>query len=129
MLEEKFFVKRKSLTFNFFVVILLPAVAKMGITIDDIAKECGVSKRTVSRVINNSPYVSPKTREKVKKVIQKYNYNANILAKNLAKGKGFDLIGLITGIEDLFGKYYFMEIIHNIEKYPHKTLGRFTCCL
>ncbi len=89
----------------------------MALTINDIAKEAGVSKRTVSRVLNDSPYVNEDTRKRIKNIIQKRKYNVNILAKNLAKGQSVNLVGLITNIEDLFGKCYFTKIIQSIEKH------------
>jgi len=39
-------------------------------TINDVARLSGVSKRTVSRVINNSPKVGKATRKKIKKIIE-----------------------------------------------------------
>lgn len=93
----------------------------MAITIQHIAEEAGVSKRTVSRVLNDSPYVNEKTRLKIKRIIQKKGYNVNILAKNLAKGQAVDLVGLITNIEDLFGKCYFTKIIQSIENHLEKN--------
>ena len=42
----------------------------MGMNMHDIAKETGYSIATVSRAINNSGYVSPKTKEKIMKVIE-----------------------------------------------------------
>jgi LacI family transcriptional regulator len=60
---------------------------------EEIAKIAGVSRSTVSRVINNYPNVPEETREKVMEVIKKYNFEPNISARVLA-GKGTDTIGL-----------------------------------
>ncbi|MGG5463169.1 LacI family DNA-binding transcriptional regulator [Clostridium sp. B9] len=57
----------------------------MSITINNIAKEAGVSLATVSRVINNSGYVKEETREKVMRVINKYNYTPSAIARSLSK--------------------------------------------
>ncbi|STB16755.1 LacI family transcriptional regulator [Clostridium novyi] len=57
----------------------------MSVTINNIAKEAGVSLATVSRVINNSGYVKDETREKVMKVINKYNYTPSAIARSLSK--------------------------------------------
>ncbi|MDZ5254680.1 LacI family DNA-binding transcriptional regulator [Clostridium sp. LIBA-8841] len=57
----------------------------MSVTINNIAKEAGVSLATVSRVINNSGYVKEETREKVMKVINKYNYTPSAIARSLSK--------------------------------------------
>lgn len=57
----------------------------MTYTISDVAQKAGVSTATVSKVINNKMYVSPKTREKVLKVMNDLNYTPNVSAANLAK--------------------------------------------
>jgi LacI family transcriptional regulator/LacI family asc operon transcriptional repressor len=72
------------------------------VTIYDIAKACGVSIATVSRVLNNSEKVSEKTRQKVLAVIQEENYSPN----PFARGLGLDsmkMIGLLcTDVSDAF---------------------------
>jgi DNA-binding LacI/PurR family transcriptional regulator len=64
------------------------------ITIKEIAKIAEVSKGTVSRVINNIPGVGPKTRERIKKLISKYQYEPNAIARSLAS-KRTGSIGVI----------------------------------
>jgi LacI family transcriptional regulator len=63
-------------------------------TINDIARLAGVSKKTVSRVINDSPLLTGKTREKVQAVIAELGYVPNPQARALALGRNF-LIGLV----------------------------------
>ncbi|MGL5356513.1 MAG: LacI family DNA-binding transcriptional regulator [Cetobacterium sp.] len=58
-----------------------------------IAKIAGVSRSTVSRVLNNHPNVSSKNREKILKIIDEYNYIPNLNAQNLA-GKKNNVIGV-----------------------------------
>ena len=50
----------------------------------DVAKIAGVSRTTVSRVINNSPNVSEETRKRVLDVINKNNYVPDASARKLA---------------------------------------------
>lgn len=57
----------------------------MPYTISDVAQKAGVSTATVSKVINNKMYVSPKTREKVLNVMNELNYTPNASAASLAK--------------------------------------------
>lgn len=59
----------------------------------EIAKLAGVSRSTVSRVINNYPNVPEKTKAKVMKVIEEHNYVPNISAQVLA-GKKVRVLGL-----------------------------------
>ncbi len=69
---------------------------------EDIAKLAGVSRSTVSRVINNYTNVPEATREKVMKVIDEYNYRPNTFARTLA-GKKSKTIGLFFVILDTKG--------------------------
>lgn len=63
-------------------------------TINDIARLAGVSKKTVSRVINDSPLLTADTRAKVQAVIAELGYIPNPQARALALGRNF-LIGLV----------------------------------
>lgn len=63
-------------------------------TINDVARLSGVSKKTVSRVINRSPLLNESTRAKVEKVIADIGYVPNPQARALALRRNF-LIGLI----------------------------------
>ena len=60
-----------------------------------IAQLAGVSRSTVSRVINNYPDISPETKEKVLKVIEENGYYPNLSAQKLA-GKKSGIIGLLV---------------------------------
>lgn len=64
------------------------------LTINDIARMAGVSKKTVSRVINRSPLLNQETRDKVETIIRDTGYVPNPQARALALGRNF-LIGLI----------------------------------
>lgn len=63
-------------------------------TINDVARLAGVSKRTVSRVINNSPKVGKATRAKIQEIIDELNYSPNAQARGLAARRSY-LLGMI----------------------------------
>ncbi len=63
-------------------------------TIDDIAKELGVSKTTVSRAISGKGRLSAETRARVLTFIEEHNYRPNAVAKGLAQSKTYNL-GLV----------------------------------
>ena len=63
-------------------------------TINDIARLAGVSKKTVSRVINQSPFVKGETRARIDAVIQQIGYTPDPQARGLAFRRSF-LIGLV----------------------------------
>jgi LacI family transcriptional regulator len=70
-------------------------------TINDVAAKSGVSKRTVSRVINNSEKVNKATRERVKEVIAELKFEPNRQARGLAANRSY-LLGLVYDIPTLF---------------------------
>jgi DNA-binding LacI/PurR family transcriptional regulator len=61
----------------------------------DVAQLAGVSKQTVSRVINGSPQVHPKTRERVLAAMEKLRYRPNSAARALATGRS-RTIGVVS---------------------------------
>ncbi len=63
-------------------------------TINDIARLAQVSKKTVSRVINQSPFVKSDTRERVNAIIAELGYAPDPQARGLAYGRSY-LIGLV----------------------------------
>lgn len=77
-------------------------------TIEDIAKELGVSKTTVSRAISGKGRISEKTRERVKQFIREHDYQPNVLAKGLAQNKTFN-IGLAMPEELEIGDLPFFQ--------------------
>lgn len=83
----------------------------MSISIEDIAREAGVSTATVSRVINKSPRVRPQTAEKVEAVMRQYNYLPNGIARSLAS-KTSKTIGII--VSDITNPVY-SEMIRSIQ--------------
>ena len=63
-------------------------------TINDIARLAGVSKKTVSRIINRSPLVREDTREKVEALMREVGYVPDPLARGLAFRRSF-LVGMV----------------------------------
>ena len=65
------------------------------ITIKEIAQQAGVSKQTVSRVLNNRPDVSSKTRKRIQTIIERSSYQPSKVARSLTRGRT-NIIGVIT---------------------------------
>ncbi len=63
-------------------------------SIEDVAKKARVSVTTVSRALNDHPYVSEKTKKKIYKAMEELNYYPNNVAQQL-RGKGSKMIGVI----------------------------------
>lgn len=71
-------------------------------TIHEVAKRAGVGSITVSRVINNSGYISSETRERVEKAIAELDYVPNTLARSL-RSRRTQTVGLmVTDITNPF---------------------------
>lgn len=86
------------------------------LTIKDIAKLCGVGVSTVSRAINDDPGISPRTKERVLKVIKEYHYVPNNSARNL-KMTGSNTIALmVRGIDNIF----FQSMFDGFQNELHK---------
>ncbi len=68
----------------------------MGVTIDDVAREAGVSLATVSRALRGLPNVAPETRRRVQEVADRLGYRADPSASRLAAGRS-RTIGLLAG--------------------------------
>ncbi len=61
------------------------------ITIDDIARELGISKTTVSRAISGKGRVGGETRSRVLQFIEEHNYKPNMMARALAQQKTYNI--------------------------------------
>ena len=79
----------------------------MAHTMREVARRAGVSLATVSRVLNNTPYISEETRKRVLETVHECNYFKNVHAKRLSTGQS-DLFGLV--ISEIANPY-FPEII------------------
>ncbi|WP_334329419.1 LacI family DNA-binding transcriptional regulator [Companilactobacillus sp. HBUAS59699] len=84
----------------------------MAVKIDDVARVAGVSKTTVSRVLNNRGYLSEKTIKKVHDAMEKLNYQPNAVARQLYK-KETKLVGLIFPTVD---NPFFGQLVASLEK-------------
>jgi len=87
----------------------------MPLTLEDIAQLCGVSRSTVSRVINADNNVKKETRQKVLEVLQSINFQPNLAARSLAAGHT-NTLGLVipAGVSTLFVDPYFPQFIQGV---------------
>lgn len=87
----------------------------MKITIGEIARIAGVSKTTVSRVINNKPDVDPFTRQKILDLIDQYSFQPNAFAKAISLQKS-NHIGLIIPhkAEYVFSNPFYTEVMRGV---------------
>ncbi|HEY0753465.1 MAG TPA: LacI family DNA-binding transcriptional regulator [Ktedonobacteraceae bacterium] len=87
------------------------------LTIQDIARLAGVSKATVSRVLNHNPAVSSETNARVMKIVREYDFVPNITATGLAGGKT-RLVGVLAPPLTWAG---IAEILKGVAEYTEQT--------
>ena len=87
----------------------------------DVAKEAGVSLKTVSRVVNDEPRVGPETATRVLSAIAALGFNRNDIARNLRRGRSSATVGLVIG--DVSNPFY-STIARAVEQVAavHETL-------
>lgn len=102
------------------------------VTIQEVAEKAGVAPITVSRVVNNSGYVSAKTRAKVEAATTELNYVPNSLARSLRSNRTHILALLLAdianpfwttiarGVEDVANRQGFSVILCNTDEKEHK---------
>ncbi|HEX2979746.1 MAG TPA: LacI family DNA-binding transcriptional regulator [Anaerolineaceae bacterium] len=85
------------------------------LTLEDIAKQAGVSRSTVSRVVNEQPNVREDVRKRVLSVIQATGYHPNQAARTLASQRSW-MIGLVLprSVSSFFADPYFPRLAQGI---------------
>jgi len=93
-------------------LFLVMSKKKRTITIQDVAKEAGVSVSTVSRVLNSKVDVASDTQERVLSVIDKLGYTSNLAARSMRSRRN-NLLGLV--VPDI-GFPYSIEIMKGVDR-------------
>ena len=70
------------------------------VQLEDIARELGISKTTVSRAISGKGRVSSDTREKVFECMRRMNYSPNMMAKSFSEKRTYN-IGVVIPSDDI----------------------------
>ena len=107
----------------------MSSLADPNLTLEEIARLSGVSRSTVSRVINQQPNVSQDVRKRVLEVIQETGYQPNLAARTLASNRSF-MIGLLLprSVSSFFADPYFPRLTQGVAQACNQydyTLGLF----
>lgn len=83
--------------------------------LDEIARRAGVSRATVSRVINNYPYVSDEVRHRVQAIIEESGFQPHAAARALARRRT-EVLGVIgpEGMGPIFSVPYFPILLEGV---------------
>ncbi|MGN8026887.1 LacI family DNA-binding transcriptional regulator [Microbacterium sp. 22242] len=73
------------------------------VSMTDVARQAGVSQKTVSRVVNEEPYVTDPVRERVLEVIERLGFQPNEAARALVAGRGRRIGVVAMGGSTFFG--------------------------
>ena len=76
----------------------------------DVALRAGVSKKTVSNVVNDFPFVAAETRARVVAAIDELGYRPNLSARNLARGR----TGAVALVIPQLDMPYFSELARHV---------------
>jgi DNA-binding LacI/PurR family transcriptional regulator len=74
----------------------------VAVTLKDVALKAGVSVKTVSNVVNDYPYVTDEIRARVKGVLKELNYQPNLSARYLRKGRSGILAYAIPDLSNVY---------------------------
>jgi DNA-binding LacI/PurR family transcriptional regulator len=98
------------------------------IDLQQLAAHLGLSKTTISFVLNNAPqarFLSAETRERVLEAAKRFNYRPSYYARNLRKGSS-ESIGVIV---PEMSEGYFTQVMSGVEEYLlDKQYLYFTTC-
>ncbi|MCB2357487.1 LacI family DNA-binding transcriptional regulator [Clostridium estertheticum] len=86
----------------------------MEVTIKDIAKIANVSHTTVSRALNNSPFISDLTKAKIMTIAKELNYVPNYSAKSLVLNRSYNIGLIFTTISEATSSRFFYETISGV---------------
>jgi LacI family transcriptional regulator, repressor for deo operon, udp, cdd, tsx, nupC, and nupG len=90
--------------------------------IQEVAKKANVSVATISRVLNNSPYVKNETREKVMDAIRELNYSPNLSGRILRRNETKIVLVLLPTISNPFYSKAVSGIRHAADKLGYMIL-------
>ena len=81
------------------IIDSMPSNKPKRVTIKDVAQAAQVSTQTVSRVMNDFPYVSKKTRQHVKEIVKELGYNPSTLARSLSQQRSYTIGVVMFGLK------------------------------
>ncbi len=91
-------------------------------TIQDIARLAGVSKATVSRVLNHKPDVRPETRERILRIVDEYDFVPSITASRLAGGRPHSIGVLVPALTWPFIPEIVQGVAERIEQSSYELI-------
>ena len=91
-------------------------------TIYEVAREAGVSRQTVSRVINNKPDVASDTRKRILEIISELEYQPSAIARSLSQKRSYNFGILTAGLKYIGPSTTFSGITSTAEELGYGLL-------
>lgn len=86
------------------------------VTIEDISRETGLSRGTISRALNDRADISPQTKQRVLEVCRKLNYIPSHAARSLATGRNDAVAVLVGDLHGVLAAGFLRGVIAQAEK-------------
>ncbi|SHJ75630.1 LacI family DNA-binding transcriptional regulator [Alicyclobacillus tolerans] len=91
-------------------------------TIKDVASLANVSASTVSRVLADSPRISPETKRRVREALEQLDYHPNVFARGLVTNMA-RAIGILIppGMNEFFQNPFFVEMMSGVSEVARES--------
>lgn len=86
----------------------------MSVTMEELGRKVGLSRQTISRVVNSHHSVKPQTRQKVEQAMKRHGYRPNLLARSLAQNRRNALGLVLPRGGEMLSNPYFSGIIAGV---------------
>ena len=81
------------------------------VTIEDISRQTGLSRGTVSRALNDRPDISKQTKQRVLEACRKLNYAPSHAARSLATGRSFAVAVLVDDLQSVVATSFLRGVL------------------
>ncbi len=92
------------------------------VTIDDIARQAGVSPSTVSRVLNGSKHVGEARRAQVLAAVEHFGFRPNAVAQGLARGRSMTVGVLVQDVTSPFFGRMLAAVEEVLERHDYRPM-------
>ncbi len=86
------------------------------VTIEDVSRDTGLSRGTVSRALNNRPDISTRTRQRVLETCRKLNYVPSYAARSLATGRNYAVAAVVDDLRSAFAVDFLRGVIRRAQQ-------------
>lgn len=93
----------------------------MGITTKQLAEICGLSRTTIHRALHGTGRINVETKEMILRVAKEYDYQPDLLARGLVKGKTYSIGVVILGVDNRYFSQVLDGILHEANRMSYSV--------